>query len=332
MGINIKVAEDGTARYFTADKIRTDLATPTQEKSTQDWVPEDNVVLVKRLFTENGTYVAADEGVYGYSVVDVQTSGGLSVLRGLDPPSNSIGNDGDIYIQDNIYTEPDPWMESLGYKRLSYLGVDSPGPYINLGNHIITTSGSLRLYLVDNHDLTEMSGWLFGAVDSGADFYLSSSGGSLTGAVEDETVTASASGSIDASSPGNKASLARTSVSPKEFFFSAGSPSVHVTTTLDNLYLFAANGGGKASRMYVRRAVLTLDGDTITYYPAMRVSDGEIGMLSKDSAGDYAFLPAMGDGSFTLAGGGKPKAAYYKDGNTWVIISTSLTAAEGVYF
>ena len=60
--------------------------------------------------TENGEYTAP-EGVDGYSPITVSVASGSSTIYGNSVPSNSIGSDGDWYIQENEFAR----INSLGF-------------------------------------------------------------------------------------------------------------------------------------------------------------------------------------------------------------------------
>lgn len=56
--------------------------------------------LAPKTITENGTYDAEDDNVGGYSQVTVNVPGsGSTILSGMDAPSSSQGNNGDIYLR-----------------------------------------------------------------------------------------------------------------------------------------------------------------------------------------------------------------------------------------
>lgn len=92
MSKNITIQEGGVGKQFTADKLKTDLTAGGDTK----WVPEDNYNLTAKQITEDGTYVAASEGYYGYSEV---TASGFGRVSGKGQDGNehmittdSIGN------------------------------------------------------------------------------------------------------------------------------------------------------------------------------------------------------------------------------------------------
>lgn len=91
MSKNIVIQEGGVGRQFTADKLRTNLV----EGGTCLWVPEDERSVGTKRITENGTYSAAEDELYGYSVVTVNVPGGA----GSDTPggigSSVTGKDSD---------------------------------------------------------------------------------------------------------------------------------------------------------------------------------------------------------------------------------------------
>lgn len=75
MSKNIIIQEGGTNYQFTAKKLKTDKV----GGGSVLWVPEEETVLKKKKITEEGTYKASDEGVYGYSEVQVDVTGSGSV-------------------------------------------------------------------------------------------------------------------------------------------------------------------------------------------------------------------------------------------------------------
>lgn len=78
MSKNITIQEGGLAKQITVDKLKTNLG----GSGTCLWVPEDEVQLGTKTITENGTYKASDEGLYGYSEVMVS---GIGTVTGKDP-------------------------------------------------------------------------------------------------------------------------------------------------------------------------------------------------------------------------------------------------------
>lgn len=71
MSKNITIQEGGVGRQMSVEKLKTDLVSG----GTCLWVPEDEVVLGRKTITENGTYLAADDGLYGYARVTVRGVG-----------------------------------------------------------------------------------------------------------------------------------------------------------------------------------------------------------------------------------------------------------------
>lgn len=83
MSKNIIIQEGGVDRQLTASKLRTVLV----GGGTCLWVPEDEATLRKKTITEDGTYKAVDDGIYGYSQVTVR---GIGKVVGKDQDSNEI--------------------------------------------------------------------------------------------------------------------------------------------------------------------------------------------------------------------------------------------------
>ena len=77
MSKNITIQEGGTAKQMTVEKLRTNLV----GGGSCLWVPEDTVTLGRKTITENGTFVAADDGLYGYARVTVR---GVGRANGTD--------------------------------------------------------------------------------------------------------------------------------------------------------------------------------------------------------------------------------------------------------
>ena len=71
MSKNITIQEGGVGKQLTVDKLKTNLV----GGGTCLWVPEDEVAIGPKTITENGVFVAADDGLYGYSQVAVNSVG-----------------------------------------------------------------------------------------------------------------------------------------------------------------------------------------------------------------------------------------------------------------
>lgn len=78
MSKNITIKEGGADKQFTVDKLKTN----TVGGGTCLWVPEDETQLGTKSVSENGTYVASDDGYYGYSQFSVS---GVGTATGRDP-------------------------------------------------------------------------------------------------------------------------------------------------------------------------------------------------------------------------------------------------------
>lgn len=81
MSKNITILEGGSTKQMTAEKLKIDL----YGGGSSYWVPEDETRLTTKNITENGTYIAEDDGYYGYSEVTVNVQEGSGVVTGLDP-------------------------------------------------------------------------------------------------------------------------------------------------------------------------------------------------------------------------------------------------------
>lgn len=77
MSKNIIIQEGGIGKQLTADKLKTDLV----GGGSCLWVPEDERQLGTKCISENGTYKASDDGLYGYSEVTVS---GVGTVTGKD--------------------------------------------------------------------------------------------------------------------------------------------------------------------------------------------------------------------------------------------------------
>lgn len=92
MSRNITIQEGGTAKQLTVEKLRTNLV----GGGNCLWVPEDDVALGRKTITENGTFVAADDGLYGYSQVTVS---GIGAAAGKIPSGAAVPSaDGNEYV------------------------------------------------------------------------------------------------------------------------------------------------------------------------------------------------------------------------------------------
>lgn len=90
MSKNIMIQEGGVAKQMTADKLKTNLV----GGGSCLWVPEDERRLGTKHITEDGTYRAGDDGLYGYSEVTVS---GIGTATGTD-------SDGDEAV---VYPDPE---------------------------------------------------------------------------------------------------------------------------------------------------------------------------------------------------------------------------------
>lgn len=78
MSKNIVIQEGGVGRQFTTDKVETALV----GSGSCLWVPDEDVSLGTKHITENGTYTAINDGVYGFSSVTVSISGTEKIIAG----------------------------------------------------------------------------------------------------------------------------------------------------------------------------------------------------------------------------------------------------------
>lgn len=84
------IQEGGRGKTITADKLRTSVV----GGGDCLWVPEDEVQLSEKTINENGVYMAADDGYYGYSQVTVNGIG-AATGRGADGNDYTVHTDGD---------------------------------------------------------------------------------------------------------------------------------------------------------------------------------------------------------------------------------------------
>lgn len=78
MSKNISIQEGGIGKQLTVDKLKTNLV----GGGTCLWIPEDDTRLGTKYISENGTYMASSDGLYGYSEVTVS---GVGATSGKDP-------------------------------------------------------------------------------------------------------------------------------------------------------------------------------------------------------------------------------------------------------
>ena len=91
--VSIQIAEGGRAINLTAAKLKT----AQQGGGSCLWVPESDVALATKDITQNGVYVAALDGVYGWSrvYVDVPLEGKHIEGIGPDGKTYSVDKDAD---------------------------------------------------------------------------------------------------------------------------------------------------------------------------------------------------------------------------------------------
>lgn len=140
MSKNITILEGSTSKQFgNAKKLRTNMS----GGGTCDWVPEDEVQLTTKHITENGTYIAADEGYYGYSQVTVNGIGGTTYTA----------QDGDQLGGDPLLPAEDYYIDEYGNVVLlpSAIGFTLPPSKLNYenGEHIVLTGANVRAYRND---------------------------------------------------------------------------------------------------------------------------------------------------------------------------------------
>lgn len=72
MSKNITIKEGGTAKTMTVNKIKTNVV----GGGSCLWVPEDEVPVGTKHITQNGTYEAGSDNLYGYKIITVDVPGG----------------------------------------------------------------------------------------------------------------------------------------------------------------------------------------------------------------------------------------------------------------
>ena len=80
---------DGTSWSSTTDKLRTGLV----GSGSADWLPEDESERVALDVTENNTYSASSDGVYGYGLVTVSVNGESVTGIGADGKTYTVTRD-----------------------------------------------------------------------------------------------------------------------------------------------------------------------------------------------------------------------------------------------
>lgn len=124
------IKEGGTSRIF--DKIKT-LETPLQSSGSCIWVPESKTNLTTKHITENGVYVAKDDGAYGYSsvTVNVPTTGAITGT-GSDGKQHTISTDPSGNVVDNVAP-----VEIRITAGPSYTGPYGVGAYISFDGLVV---------------------------------------------------------------------------------------------------------------------------------------------------------------------------------------------------
>lgn len=76
----IIVNNGATETWEKVDAIRTNVI----GGSTADWVPEDSTIKQDKTIVLNGTYAAADEGLYGFGNVNVNVQCMTGTIDGVE--------------------------------------------------------------------------------------------------------------------------------------------------------------------------------------------------------------------------------------------------------
>lgn len=184
MSKDIIIQEGGTGRQLSVDKLRTHLV----GGGTCLWVPEDGVKLGKKTIRADGTYPAADEGLYGFSQVTVRGIG-KATGKGEDGNEYTVAPDASgrlafkkIASSIRITENPDKMSYAVG-EILDYTGIvvtayDANGesmgaiPFTQLefplervegnliGKHYRTVDNALRAVQLDTLGIYTASGSL----------------------------------------------------------------------------------------------------------------------------------------------------------------------------
>lgn len=103
MAKNITIQEGSKSWPFEARRIKTAMS----GDGSCLWRPKDETVLRQKSISENGQYIAADEGLYGYSSASVHVSSSGSVTgKGSDGNDYTVSVDGGGgLVQDKIPSE-----------------------------------------------------------------------------------------------------------------------------------------------------------------------------------------------------------------------------------
>lgn len=83
MGKIIRIKEGGLPKVFDAAKLRTNL----QVGGNCLWIPKESVPIASKFITENGTYLAAAEGLHGYSTLSVNV---YNAVTGRSKKNNNL--------------------------------------------------------------------------------------------------------------------------------------------------------------------------------------------------------------------------------------------------
>lgn len=98
MGKNIVIQEGGIGKQLTVDKLKTNLV----GGGTCLWVPEDGTQLGTKYISENGTYSASSDGLYGYSAVTVNGVGSVTGTDGDGDEATVTKGDDDELVTEKI--------------------------------------------------------------------------------------------------------------------------------------------------------------------------------------------------------------------------------------
>lgn len=126
MSKSIAIQEGGVGRQMTVDKLKTSLV----GGGTCLWVPEDEVTLGRKTIVENGTFLASDDGLYGYARVTVRGVGkAMGIDRDGDEASAKTTSDGKLVVQ--------KLPSRIAVETLPLLTVYSDGELINFRGMVV---------------------------------------------------------------------------------------------------------------------------------------------------------------------------------------------------
>jgi len=120
MGTSIKIKEGGNARAFSTEKLKTALS----DGGSCLWVPESSVPVISKSISQNGEYVAADEGKYGYYTLYVNGYGTQVVGKRQDGNTFRVFNTNGVGSPLEVELAPTEIRVTTKPTRSSYYGLE----------------------------------------------------------------------------------------------------------------------------------------------------------------------------------------------------------------